>query len=314
MRHPVRNGQRQRGFAALRRRTLLNLLLLAAAAMLTALLWLDREEEAPPEPLTALSRDAITHVRVGYPGAPDVVLERADGGWRLTEPVASRAEGSEVVQILRLAEAEVRRQYPADQIEPAGAGLEQPPYTVVFTDDKGERVDIALGHAAPLGNARYARIGDTVYLIPEPNVRALDAEFSDLVAHDLLAGDAEIEEIELPGATLTRTATGGWTVAPEGADRGADATQKTVDAWRHARALWIKPDAEAQAGGASAKPEGRVRLRLTGGAVKELMVVTRKPQLVLRDPALGVDYHVAANQAGPLLDMEHGDQVKVNRP
>lgn len=295
-----------------RNRTLLNLLLLAAAAMLGAALWLDRRAEPPPEPLTPLSAGEIAAMRVEYPGSPAIALKRTDAGWRLTSPVEGRAEGSEVRRILRLAGTEVRREYPAGEIEAAGAGLAEPPYTVVFTDDEGGKVRIALGDETPLESGRYARVGDTVYLIPEPDIRALDAEFSDLVARDLLAGDAELVKIELPDATLTRAETGGWKVTPEDADRGADAAQKTVDAWRNARALWMKPASGSKPGAGSTEAEAgsaeaRVRLHLADGTARELTVVGRKPQLILRDPALNVDYHVAADRAGPLLDMAHDD-------
>lgn len=297
-----------------RNRTLLNLLLLAAAAMLGAALWLDRRTEPPPEPLTPLSRDEITKVRVSRPGAPAIVLERAGTGWRLTSPVEGRAEDGEVRRILRLAETEVRREYPAGEIDPAEAGLDEPSHTVVFTDDGGGRTRIALGDETPLESGRYVRVGDAVRLIPEPDIRALDAEFSDLVARELLPGDAELAKIELPDVTLTRTETGGWKVTPESADRGADAAQKTVDAWRNARALWVKPASGSKPGAASTEAEAgsaeaHVRLHPTDGTVRELTLVGRKPQLILRDPALGVDYYVAADRAGPLLDMRHDSAV-----
>lgn len=287
------------------RRTLLNLLLIAAAVLLTALLWLDREAAPEPEPLTKLSRDAITEVRIDYPDALDLHLVRGAGGWRMTAPIAARLEDSEVMQILRLAEADVHRKYPGGELDPARIGLDEPPYTVTFATDDGRRARIELGGQSALEGNRYARVGDTVHLIAEPNMRALDAEYSNLIARDLLAEDAEIEKLELPGATLTPTGNGGWTVSPESADRGADAAQRTLRAWHAARAMWLKPADDREA-------VSRVRIHLAGGGVRELAVVARKPQLILRDPALGVHYHVAANEAGPLLDMDHGHDKDKN--
>lgn len=283
------------------RRALLNLVLVAAAILLSLVLWLEREQEAPPEPVTPLARDAISGVRVSYPDALDLVLRRDESGWRLESPVATRAEDSEVSQILRLAQAEVEHEYPAEEIDPAEVGLDEPAYTVTFTGDDGREVRVELGGEAALERSRYARVGDTVYLVEEPNMHALGPEFSILVARRILPEDAEIEKIELPEATLSRTDTGGWTVTPGEADRGADAAQRTVDAWRLARAMWMKPADNAE-------PEGRVRLHLADGTVRELAVVARKPQLILRDPELAVHYHVAANEAAPLLDMAHGSE------
>jgi len=280
------------------RRSLLNLVLVAAAVLLTALLWLDRETTPEPDPLTDLPRDGIVDVRIDYPDALDLHLVRGDDGWRMTAPIAARLEDSEVMQILRLAGADVHREYPEGELDAARIGLDEPPHTVTFGTGDGRAVRIELGTQSALEGNRYARVGDTVHLIDEPNMRALDAEFSNLIARDLLAEDADMEKLELPGATLTPAGNGGWTVSPESADRGADAAQRTLRAWHAARAMWLKPADDRE-------PESRVRIHLAGGEVRELAVVARKPQLILRDPALGVHYHVAANEAGPLLDMDH---------
>lgn len=279
----------------MRQRTSLNIILVIAVVGLAALLWFDRDIEKPKPPITKLKRSAIHTVELRYPDAPTVKLQRGDGGWRLTAPVAARAETSEVKQILRLAEATPKHSYPADEIDASETGLDKPRQTVIFDGN----TTIALGDTDALEDQRYARVGDTVYLINPPTKQAVDADYSNLVARRLLPKGVKLSQIELPQATLTRNGKGGWAVSPKSRDKGADAAQWTADAWGDARALWIKP-AQPQR-----KAESTVRVHTVKGQTLAFDVVARKPQLILRRPDLDVAYHVAANQAGPLLDMEH---------
>lgn len=277
----------------MRRRSLLNLLLVVVVAGLVALLVLDRETQVVSRPITNLTRAAIERVELRFPGAASIVLVRRDHGWWLTEPVTARADGPTVAQILRLAEADSQQTRAADAVDAGAVGLDPPVVTVGFNQAPA----IALGDAAALARNRYARIGDTVYLIDEPNMRALDAAYANLVGRDLVPDEANIIKLQLPTATLTRSATGGWAVAPNSADRGADAAQATIDAWRFARALWTKPAGDEPA-------QGRVTIHTQDGRII-YEVVAREPQLILRRPDLGVVFHVAANQGAPLLDMQH---------
>src|SRR5699024_6142034 len=110
--------------------------------------------------------------------------------------------------------------------------------------------------------------------------------------------DTDLVSLQLPQATLTQTDTGGWQVSPAGADRGADAAQFTVDAWRHAAALSIRPAQNTPA-------RADVRLTFADGHRRTLEVVAREPQLILRDPRLGIAYHLGRDLVAPLLDMRH---------
>lgn len=278
----------------MRRRLPLNLTLAALAAGLIAVLVLDRPPEDAAAPITGLERDAIDRVTIHYPDAKSIRLTRGDRGWRLKAPVSARAEASSVAQILRLAGFESRQAMPANEVKPADIGLEPPQQTVVVNDTR-----IELGAVQPIDNRRYARVGDTVHLIDEPNMRALDADYADLVARRLLPEDAEITGIELPGATLTPTDQGGWSVTPDSADRGADAAQTAVDAWKRTEALSVK-SAEAAGDG---EVSGRAVVTTAEHGELVFEVLQRQPQLLLRRPDLGVVFHVAGNQAAPLLDM-----------
>lgn len=277
----------------MRRRSLLNLALAFAVLGLAALLWFAPDNGNHSRPLTALVPSQINRVALHFADAPGIVLQRADNGWRLVAPVQAPADEPTVDQLLRVAGLPVHQQRPVAEVNLATVGLAQPQVTVTFN----HAIPIALGDPTALALNRYARMGDSVYLVDSPNMRALDSEYANLVSRELLPSHAKITKLTLPGATITPTKPGGWAVSPASANRGADAAQATIDAWRYGRALWMKP--------ASNKPaQGEVVIRTTNGRIV-YQVVARKPQLILRRPDLAVELHVAANQAAPLLDMIH---------
>lgn len=284
----------------MRRRPLLNLVLLLAVAALLTLLIVDNPTAPAPEPITTLSGSAITKVKIAYPDAPSVMLERIDGAWRLLQPVRAPANEATVDQVLRLAEAESLRELSPGKAEAAALGLKPPAYAVTFND----QVTVELGATNPLEGQRYARVGGAIHLIDDPNTRALNADYHNLVALKLLPEYAVITKLELPGATLTPTPEGGWAVAPTAADRGADAAQETIDTWLHTRALWTEA-AKNEDGEEAPAPAGKVVVHTADGPEYTFVVVAREPQLILRRPDLGVNFHVAANRAKPLLDMRH---------
>lgn len=282
------------------RRTQLNLALVAAAGLLTAALWLTQPEPpAAPEALLDIAREDIQRIEI-HPGGDTraVVLVRRPGGWRLASPVKARANENRIDMLLEIAALAPQRRYAASAVDAEQAGLARPVAAIRFNDAPA----LTIGAYAPTTTGpskRYVRIGDTVALAPIPNAGLLDLPWPQWIDPHLLAPDGQLTALHLPAMTLTRAATGGWRVRPASRDRGADAAQFTVDAWRHARALSItaaKNDVPAMAA---------IELVFAHGRTRRLEVVARRPQLILRDPKLGIAYHLSAGMAAPLLDMRH---------
>lgn len=281
------------------RRTQLNLILAASAIVLTALLWLSQPQPPEPEPpLLDVAGERIDRIEI-HPGGgrPAIVLVRGPHGWRLTQPVDARADASRVEDLLAMAAAIPARRYAAGEIDAEQAGLAPPRATIRF----GDAPVMAIGARTPIDgrkDTRYVRVGDTVALVALPNAAVVDLNWPRWIDPHLLAPDARLEALQLPGLTLTRADTGGWLVSPNSRDRGADAAQFTIDAWRRARAMRITR--------ARDKPAmADVKLVFADGRSRRLEVVARQPQLLLRDPALGITYHLPSNMAAPLLDMRH---------
>lgn len=288
----------------MRARMLLNLGLIVGAAVMGALLWLDRPAEPKTETLTPLRGEQIERIRITTPDQPTINLARTDTGWRLDAPVTARADQATMNQVLRLASTASKRRMAAGQVDLGRLGLLEPVAEVQFDDAPA----IQLGGSEAVKGFRYAQVGREIHLINEPNLQALDGDYSDLISRRLLPPDARITRLTLPERQLSPNEQGGWNIEPVTDTASAEAAQRTVDLWERTQAMWAGPASNTPA------PETVVvetadHGRLTFG------VVAREPQLQLRRGDLGVVFHVGANRAAPLLELTHaGASSLKNQP
>lgn len=273
-------------------RAQLNAGLLIAVAALGAWLYLDREQPEQHPPLTALDGQAVTHIRIEHPQRPVIELVREGAKWRLSEPVAAPADPFEVASLIGLAAAEVQRSLPVADVDLKELRLDPPQYTISLDD---QRLDF--GDMEPIQFRRYVRHGEQVALIPDPPAAALDADFSDLIAKDLLPADAQLQRIELPGLVVEQSADGVWRCAqhPE-ADPAT--LQAFVGHWEKARAMWnaAMEDGDDQLG----EP---ILLTLADGTQITLRLIARDPQLVLARADRQVRYTLSREAVGELLGL-----------
>lgn len=257
------------------RRGRLNLVLVAVAGALGVAVYLSQEKEEKGPPLTPHAPDAVTRIAIAHPGSAAIRLEKRDGGWHLTEPVAAEADEFEVSALLGMADRETKETLANVKLEELE--LAPPKYTITLND-----TTIAIGGVEPLQYRRYVQVGETVYLVEDPPGAAFDADYADLVAKDVLRPGAEIERIALPKLALAKGADGNWALTPSDPNAGADQMQKLVDAWKGARSMWNEL--------AKDKVKGeRVVVTLKGGIAREFVVAAREPQLKLHRPDLGVN-------------------------
>lgn len=273
------------------KRTYLNLGLLVVVAALGFAVWFSQKKEEKGPPLTALKQDAITQISVQHPNKPAIRLEKKEAKWMLIEPVRAPADPFEVNGILGLTELEVKSKLDAANVALAELGLEPPAYTVSLNDQT-----IAIGGTEPIKYRRYARVGNMIGLVDDPPSAALDSDFSDLIAREVLPAGAELKKIELPGLTLEKDTEGKWT-SPQKQEATAQQLTQLAEGWRTARAMWNAAEPEA-------KPKGdSVKLTLTDGSVIELVVIERDPQLVLSRPEWKVRHTLSKALATELFEV-----------
>lgn len=270
-------------------RARLNLALLVVAAGLGVGIFLAQKKEEKGPPLTALTSDLVTRIELAHPGMPAVQMDKgADGKWRFTAPIRAEVDEFEINALLGLASTEAKQGVSGGKL--AELGLEPPGYTLKLND-----TTIGFGGTEPLSFQRYVKVGDTVSLIEDPPGAALDKDYADLVAKDLVPTGSAIESIEVPKLTVRKTDKG-WVATPGGANASTDALQKFVDGWTHARAMWNE-----SAVGKDLKGDA-VKLTLAGGEVRRFVVVPGD-QLKLNRPDIGVTYVLSKALSDELLKL-----------
>lgn len=103
------------------------------------------------------------------PGSKAIVVERQDKDWRITEPMAWKADATAISQLLQVLGDLVADERIGDTNSPASYGLE-PPSLVVRVRAAGSETSLEFGGATPIGNAQYMRLAG------QPTVLGLSME------------------------------------------------------------------------------------------------------------------------------------------
>jgi hypothetical protein len=130
--------------------------------------------------LAASEPRSVRRVVVERGGRPSGYDRAADGQWTTGAPpmpiapeLAQRLE--QALELLRHAKPE--RQFTAEEaatVPKAGLGLEPPAILVSVVAAGASPFVIAFGAENPLGHARYARVGETLWLVPKHMADAWD--------------------------------------------------------------------------------------------------------------------------------------------
>ncbi|MDD3761941.1 MAG: DUF4340 domain-containing protein [Nevskiales bacterium] len=270
------------------KRMQMNLGLAAAVVALAVAVYVGRDQPEPKKPLTPIAEDAVTDIVIAHPDKPEVKLHKQDGQWRIVAPVDAATDPFEVSSLVNLAGLDVEREIPVSELDLAELKLDPPQYRIRLNE-----TELAFGDAEPITFRRYIRVGDHVALVADPPSAALDADYSDLVAKEVLPKGAKILRIEVPGLTVSRD--GDAWVTEGTAAASSDQLAAFVDHWASARSMWnaARP--------ADAGDDGQTIRVAVEGATIDLRLVETEPQLVIDRPALGIRYTLSKADADTLL-------------
>lgn len=271
-------------------RLVLNASLAVLVAALALALYLGTEEDAVKPPLTALSPESIDRIRLTLPDAPPMRLEKTGSGWQLLQPVQAAADPSAVSALTALAATPIETVLDSGRVETSSLGLQPPRYQLQLNE---QVIDFGIGD--PLKPWRYARTDGRVVLVADPDRRALDADYTDLISRRLVPEASGLIGIETPGMQLSRDAQGLWHAAMH-PELDAETLQATVKAWTAAEALRNRPAAKALSG-------PLITLHFADREPRTLMLLGREPRLTLADPALALQYELPPDRAAALLDL-----------
>lgn len=286
-------------------RNWLNLALLGGVALLVLVVIYQPGLNTPqPLPrLTALVPANITHIRIERDGAAPIALERKAQDWIMTAPVRMPANTFRVETMLQVAQAESHTHLDAATVGLADFKLDKPRARLWF-----DATEIAFGATEPLNGRRYVRVGDSVHLISDTVYFDLTGVFTAFADTALLAPESRLTQLDLPTLRLARLREGGWMQAPNRAqvppepEVSMDMINALLDAWRHARAIQVRPYATPVSAGA--EPDNVVFIHLEGAEQPlRFDIVSRAPDLVLARADLGVQYHFPAAAVRQLFSL-----------
>lgn len=277
-------------------RNRLNLALIAAVALLAALSYFKPGTEPPEAKLQLISlKPAEIHdIRIKLPNQPPAEMVRQDGGWRLTAPLAMRADPNQVRTLLDYLDEDSEAHFPAAGADLAKYGLDKPKAELWLNG-----VRYAFGGLQPVDNLQYVLAGGTIHLV--------NGALFYRVAHDgywwvdkgLVPPGARITALQLPHATLTLDKKGEWQLAPADASISADDIQGLIAAWQQDLAISVGPIGKG-------KEQGEVSLSLAGMDKPLRYAILKDPDfLVLARPDLGLQYELDTSLRDTLLSLEH---------
>lgn len=282
-----------------RRPLIIAVLLLALVGLAVALWWSYHAPSGPgatqPPRISSLDADQVTRIRVRH-GADQLIIQRdtPDAPWHLTEPVDAPVDGPHLKAMLALLGRRARQRYAPGAIDATTTGLKSPMLVVQF--NQGPSIDI--GASGPSPDSHYIGTAHDLLLAPLPEWRGLHWGWTHWVSPALIAASRHLKKLVLPRFTLERVDHGQWHAQPTG-QRSHAAVAATLRAWRHSRALSVVP------ADPSRQRQARITLVFAHGPPRHLDIIERDPNLILRDPKRGLDYHLAGNRVAPLLELRH---------
>lgn len=277
------------------RRLLLNLVLLLVVAGLAAFILYPRPKPAPQGVAVApaVNIAGVQHIRIERRGRPPLVFERKNGGWHLSAPISARANPLMMRALLELPRERSAKRYAAAGLDLSQYGLKPPRASIHFGSTR-----IDLGSDNPINQLRYVLSDGRLYLVTDHLSSLPEGAAANWVSLALLPPKARIVRLQLPSLDIRAKQPAGWVLQPEPSHYSADQVAALLNAWQHVTALQL-----SAAPGTPASTQGDVRIELADGTHLHLQIVATKPQLVLRDPTLGVEYRLPGVAAGRLLGL-----------
>ena len=271
----------------MKRNLWLNAALAAIVAALGAWAYFKPARDAPAEfALSALKSQQAGSIRIERPGEPPILLEKRDGSWRITAPIAARGDDLKVQRLLEIVEAKATHKIPATDL--ARFELERP-QARLFIDGQ----EFAFGMVGAVAREQYVLAGQAVYTVHPRHGAALPASAGELASRQLLAAGESPVRIEQKDFTVEQR-DGRWTLTPAAGELSQDDLIRWVENWQLSSATRVEPFLKGKA-------VAEIRLRLKDGRAIALGILTREPELVLARPDEQLQYHFRAELAQRLL-------------
>ena len=276
------------------RRTLLNVWLAIALLALVWVVWREpgHEPQPPAVKLTALSPADINKIVITNHNGT-ITLTKQGGTWQLSQPVEVAANGVRVDDVLELLQTKSLSHFPAAGRDLSEYGLAKPAVKLHLND-----TEILFGGLTPVDQQRYVKVGDAIHLIADRYMFELTGDAAAWVSRNLVPPDKQIVTLQLPDRKLARNDKGEWSETPAEKGVSPDALLGLVNEWSDAQALRVAPYKKHDG-------HGEVVIGIAGQTQPlRYRIIARKPELILARPEIGMQFHVASEQADHLLSVK----------
>ncbi|MGD8514882.1 MAG: DUF4340 domain-containing protein [Granulosicoccaceae bacterium] len=276
------------------KRTLTNLLLLTVIGLLVLFVWLEPGQQAPDKTkLTDLDLASVSQIRISRGNGRPIVLLRDDRGWQMQTPFITAANPQRVQELLSLLGLAVHNRFPVAERQLQQYGLATPGLSIDF----GHDVVLVFGDSEPLGKQRYVLFNEHIHLVTDTVYQQLSSTDTYLIDTRPLANSPPITGLQLPDLALQQDDNGTWLRNGEPAD-DADAINRFIDNWQHARALFVSRPLDAQ-------PEAQQQVRVLFGNGTQRSFILQQPKtgMSLIDTQTGLRYLFTPDSAEQLLQL-----------
>lgn len=270
------------------RRWALNLLLLVAIVTLGTYAWLrPGPAREPALPVSSLKSDQVRRIELSA-GSEHVVLERRDGGWRMSAPLPARADRDAVARVLDLLGATSRQRLPR-------SGLREYDLDPPLVRLRFDQAEFGLGTTNPLTQERYLLTPEAVFPLAGYFAQ-VPARGADFLTHSLFAEGEVPVRLALGDFTVLRRE-GKWVREPAATDkRPAEDLARFAEDWRFASSLLTRSAPDPAPAGTR-----HVDVGFENGHGVTLEILQTEPELILRRPDEQLQFHLSGDLGKRLL-------------
>lgn len=211
--------------------------------------------------------------------ADESISLRRDGqAWSLQTPIQWPANQVNVARLLEIANAQTESSLPSEQIDLGTLGLDFPRARLQLNQQS-----ILFGTTNNIGDRRYVKAGDTIYLLPDIYLPFVSQGLTGLVDRRLLPRSLALRTLNLPDLTLSRDGDSEWQTDDDRHGEGQAA--ELIADWQGLEAARVKIY------DSSATPRQKIVAQLEDGRELEYFLMSITPEIIIARPDLGLQYH-----------------------
>lgn len=214
-------------------KNILNLVLLSALLILGSIAYFSTQQTGPVIKLGNMARSQVNRIQIQYQ-SKNIVIERNQGRWLITQPVKIEADTFRLDSILNLVEQPVEKPHTLQANEKYKFGLDNPGAVLTLQDQV-----FKFGTASALGEKQYLETNGQLHLVDNQIFALITSGYHNLVRRYLLPENARISKISFNNTVISKNKQGSWIQNSKNYD--SDTLKSFVDNWTLIQAFTVQP-------------------------------------------------------------------------